>query len=971
MLVKFLLFVLVLQPSVIVLCLDAFNDDVLGLIVFKAGLQDPESNLVSWNENDEYPCKWKGINCDSTSNRVTELNLDGFSLSGQISRGLLRLQFLQKITLSNNNFSGTINPEFAHLWSLQSIDLSGNNLSGSIPIELFQQCGSLKSVSFANNGISGMLPDSLSSCMTLQSINFSSNQISGQLPEKIWSLNGLQSLDLSNNLLEGEIPQGFGKMYSLKVINLEKNAFSGLLPEDIGSCMQLQSINFGKNSFSGVLPESLQKLNMCTSLSLNGNLLSSEVPDWIGHMQSLESLDLSMNQFFGRIPFTLGNIKSLKELNFSSNGFINGLPQSLMNCDNLFAIDVSLNMLKGKMPNWIFGLGLQKFSISGNKFKGFIEFPPVRTNALSYQNLQILDLSLNELSGGIPSEIGAFRGLQFLNISRNLLIGSVPGSVGDLKITQVIDLSYNRLNGSIPPEIGGAVALRELRLEGNRLTGHIPSQIANCSSLTALILSENNLTGQIPPTIAKLADLEIADLSHNNFSGDLPKELTNLSHLVLFNISNNNLEGELPVGGFFDTIPLSSVYGNPSLCGSVVKQSCPAVHPKPIVLNPNSSSDSEDDNGAPNSHHKKLMLSVSALIAIGAAAFIFLGVVIISLLNFHVRNSAHQSAAPLEFFSKDEFSHSPTSDSQYGKLVMFSGEADFGTGAQALLNKDSELGRGGFGVVYHTVLGDGRSVAIKKLNIASLIKSQEEFEKEVKKIGKVRHQNLVALEGYYWTPSLQLLINEFVPGGSLFKHLHENPSDAPLSWHQRFNIIVGVAKALAHLHQMNIIHYNLKSSNILIDNSDEAKVGDFGLARLLPMLDRYILSSKIQSALGYMAPEFACKTVKITEKCDVYGFGILILEVVTGRKPVEYMEDDVTVLSEMVRGALEEGNAEGCIDQRLHGNFVAEEVIPVIKLGLICASQVPSNRPDMTEVVNILELIQCPSEGRVEEIEQV
>ncbi|KMT06520.1 hypothetical protein BVRB_7g156940 [Beta vulgaris subsp. vulgaris] len=844
MLVKFPFFVVLLLiiPSV-VLCLDAFNDDVLGLIVFKAGVKDPDAKLVSWNESDDKPCKWNGVKCDPTTNRVTEITLDGFSLSGQISRSLLRLQFLQKISLSNNNLSGTVNPEFAHLWNLQSIDLSGNNLSGFIPNELFQQCGSLKSVSFANNVLSGELPDSLSSCMTLQSVNFSSNRISGKLPKKIWSLNGLQSLDLSNNLLGGQIPLGFGEMYSLKVISLGKNAFSGLLPEDIGSCLQLQSVNFGENSFSGVIPESLQKLNMCTSVSLNGNLLSGEVPDWFGHMESLENLDLSVNKFFGRIPFTLGNMRSLKELNLSSNGITGGLPQSLMNCDNLLSLDVSFNLLKGKMPNWIFELGLQKFSLSGNKFKGIIDFPPLRTNALSYERLQFLDLSSNVLSGVVPSEIGAFKGLQFLNMSSNSFTGSIPRSVGDLNLAQVIDLSYNRFNGSIPSEIGGALALRELRLEGNRLSGHIPAQIENCSFLTALILSENNLTGPIPPTIAKLVNLEIADLSHNNLSGNLPKELTGLSHLVAFNISNNNLEGELPAGGFFDNIPLTSVFNNPSLCGSVVNQSCPAVHPKPIVLNPNPSTDSEDDSFPPNTRHKKLVLSVSALIAIGAAAFIFLGVVIISLLNLHVRNSSHRSAAPLEFFGKDEFSHSQTSDSQYGKLVMFSGEADFGTGAHALLNKDSELGRGGFGVVYHTVLGDGRSVAIKKLNISSLIKSQEEFEREMKKLGKVRHHNLVTLEGYYWTPSLQLLINEYVPGGSLFKHLHEEPSRTPLSWHQRFNIIVGVAKGLAHLHQIDIIHYNLKSSNILIDSSDEAKVGDFGLARLLPMLDRYILST--------------------------------------------------------------------------------------------------------------------------------
>uniref|UniRef100_A0A5B7AN44 Protein kinase domain-containing protein n=1 Tax=Davidia involucrata TaxID=16924 RepID=A0A5B7AN44_DAVIN len=551
-------------------------------------------------------------------------------------------------------------------------------------------------------------------------------------------------------------------------------------------------------------------------------------------------------------------------------------------------------------------------------------------------------------------------------MSRNSLIGSIPASVGELRTTLVLDLSHNRLNGSIPSQIGGAVSLLELRLEKNFLTGIIPTQIEKCSSLTSLILSQNNLTGPIPAAIANLTDLQIMDLSFNQLSGSLPKELTNLSFILSFNISHNHLQGELPVGGFFNTIPPSSVSGNPSLCGSVVNHSCPAVHPKPIVLNPNSSSDSGGRSLSSNLRHKKIILSISALIAIGAAVFIAIGVVTVTVLNLHVRSSTSLSAAPLTLSTGDDFSHSPTTESNYGKLFMFSGDAEFVAGAHALLNKDCELGRGGFGAVYRTVLRDGRSVAIKKLTLSSLIKSQEDFEKEVTKLGKIRHHNLVALEGYYWTPSLQLLINEYICSGSLYKHLHEGESKNCVSWQQRFNIILGTAKGLAHLHQLNIIHYNIKSTNVLIDRSGEAKVGDFGLAELLPLLDRYTLSSKIQSALGYMAPEFACRTVKITEKCDVYGFGVLTLEVVTGKRPVEYMEDDVVVLCDMVRGALEEGRVEECVDGKLRGNFPAEEAIPVIKLGLICASQVPSNRPDMGEVVKILELIQCPSEGQEE-----
>ena len=478
-------------------------------------------------------------------------------------------------------------------------------------------------------------------------------------------------------------------------------------------------------------------------------------------------------------------------------------------------------------------------------------------------------------------------------------------------------------------------------------------------------LSHNKLVGSIPAPIANLTNLQYVDLSWNELSGSLPKELTNLSQLFSFNVSHNHLQGELPVGGFFNTISPSSVTGNPLLCGSVVNHSCPSDHPKPIVLNPNSSY-SNSGASLQNRHHK-IILSISALIAIGAAVFIAVGVVAVTVLNIHVRSSMSRSAAPFAFSGGGEdYTCSPAKDPNYGKLVMFSGDAEFADGANNLLNKDNEIGRGGFGVVYCTVLRDGHSVAIKKLMVSGLVKSQEEFEREVKKLGKISHQNLAALEGYYWTSSLQLLIYEYLARGSLHKLLHDDDSKNVLSWQQRFKIILGMARGLAYLHQMNIIHYNLKSTNVLIDCSDEPKIGDFGLVRLLPMLDHCVLSSKIQSALGYMAPEFACRTVRITEKCDIYGFGILVLEVVTGKRPVEYMEDDVVVLCDMVRGALEENKLEKCVDERLLGNFSAEEAIPVLKLGLVCASQVPSNRPDMAEVVNILELIQSPSEGQEE-----
>ncbi|XP_057415172.1 probable LRR receptor-like serine/threonine-protein kinase IRK [Lotus japonicus] len=944
----------------------SLNDDVLGLIVFKADIRDPKGKLVSWNEDDESACGggWVGVKCNPRSNRVVELNLDGFSLSGRIGRGLQRLQFLRKLSLRNNNLTGSITPNIAIVDNLRVLDLSNNNLSGEVPDEIFRQCGSLKTVSLARNKFSGNIPSTLVSCSSLASIDLSLNQFSGSVPSGVWALSGLRALDLSGNMLEEEIPKGVEAMKNLRSISLARNQLSGKIPDGFGSCLLLRSVDFSENAFSGGIPGDLKGLVLCGYFSLSGNAFSGEVPEWIGEMKGLETLDLSRNRFSGQVPSSVGNLQSLKVLNFSSNGFTGNLPESMVNCTSLLALDVSQNSMSGGLPSWIFKSDVEKVLVSENRPSGSLETPLFSLAEVAVQSLQVLDLSHNAFSGEITSAIAGLSSLQLLNLSRNSLRGPIPAAIGELKTCSSLDLSYNKLNGSIPVEIGGAMSLKELILEKNFLIGKIPTSIENCSSLTTLILSQNRLSGLIPAAVAKLTNLQIVDLSFNDLTGNLPKQLANLPNLLSFNISHNNLQGELPAGGFFNTILPSSVSGNPSLCGSAVNKSCPTVLPKPIVLNPNTT-----DSGSvlpANFGHKRNILSISALIAIGAAAFIVIGVIGITVLNLRVRSSASRTLAAHTFSAGDEFSRSPTTDANSGKLVMFSGEPDFSSGAHALLNKNCELGRGGFGAVYQTVLGDGHSVAIKKLTVSSLVKSQDDFEREVKKLGKVRHQNLVELEGYYWTSSLQLLIYEYVSGGSLHKHLHEGSGGNFLSWNERFNVILGTAKGLAHLHHSNIIHYNIKSTNVLIDSYGEPKVGDYGLARLLPMLDRYVLSSKIQSALGYMAPEFACKTVKITEKCDVYGFGVLVLEIVTGKRPVEYMEDDVVVLCDMVRGALEEGRVDECIDEKLQGKFPAEEAIPVMKLGLICTSQVPSNRPEMGEVVNILELIRCPSEGTEE-----
>ncbi|KAL6620424.1 hypothetical protein ACP70R_035563 [Stipagrostis hirtigluma subsp. patula] len=889
----------------------AVSDDVLALVVLKSGLSDPTGRLAPWSEDADRACAWPGVSCDARAGRVSALDLPSASLSGRLPRSaLLRLD------------------------ALLSLALPGNNLSGPLPDALPPR---LRALDLSANALSGGIPASLASCASLVSLNLSRNRLSGPVPDGIWSLPSLRSVDLSGNQLSGSVPGGFPRSSSLRVVDLSRNLLEGEIPADVGEAGMLKSLDLGCNLFTGGLPESLRGLSGLGFLGVGGNALSGELPAWIGEMAALETLDLSGNRFVGAIP------------------------DSISSCKNLVEIDLSRNALTGELPWWLFGQALQRVSVAGNALSGWVRVPGDAVSAL-----RSLDLSGNAFTGVIPPEIATLKRLQYLNLSSNSMSGQLPASIGGMTLLEVLDVSANRLDGSIPPDIGRAAALRELSMGSNSLNGGIPAQIGDCSSLIALDLSHNKLTGPIPMTMNNLTSLQTVDLSENMLNGTLPMELSNLARLRVFNVSHNMLSGVLPISQFFDSIPYSYISDNAGLCSSQKNSSCNGVMPKPIVFNPNTSSDplSEVSPSSPtNQHHKKVILSISTLIAIVGGAVILIGVLTITVLNRRANAIASRSALPtaLSDHYDSQSAESPENEAKSGKLVMFGrGSLDFSADGHALLNRDCELGRGGFGTVYKAVLRDGQAVAIKKLTVSSLVKSEGDFKQQVKLLGKVRHHNVVTLRGFYWTSSLQLLIYEFVPGGNLHQHLHECSEESSLSWMERFDIIVGVARGLVYLHRHGIIHYNLKSSNVLLDANGEPRVGDYGLASLLPMLDRYVLSSKIQSALGYMAPEFSCRTAKVTEKCDVYGFGVLILEILTGRRPVEYLEDDVVVLSDLVRGALEEGRLDDCMDPRLSGEFSMEEATLIIKLGLVCTSQLPSQRPDMAEAVAMLEMVRSP-----------
>uniref|UniRef100_A0ACD5WPQ0 Uncharacterized protein n=1 Tax=Avena sativa TaxID=4498 RepID=A0ACD5WPQ0_AVESA len=827
-------------------------------------------------------------------------------------------------------------------------------------------------------------------------LNMSNNQLAGapDFAAALWPLSRLRTLDLSGNRLSGPVPAGIGGLHNLKTLDLSANRFSGNFPDDIGTCPHLSVIDVSNNAFDGELPESIARLASLVRLSASSNRLSGQVPAWLGDLAALQRLDLSDNALTGALPDTLGDLKDLSYLSLSKNRLEGNIPEAMSGCTRLAELHLRGNRLSGSIPDALFDVGLETIDMSSNALSGVM---PSGSTRLA-ETLQWLDLSGNQLTGGIPAEMALFFSLRYLNMSGNDLHTQLPPELGLLRNLTVLDLRSSGLYGPVPSDLCESGSLAVLQLDGNSLAGTIPDTIAKCSSLYLLSLGHNDLTGPIPSSMAELKKLEILRLEYNHLTGEIPPQLGGLESLLAVNISHNRLVGRLPASGVFQSLDASALEGNLGVCSPLVAEPCRMNVPKPLVLDPNEYTHGNNNNGdlpangggsgGEDVPRKRRFLSVSAMVAICAALSIVLGVVVITLLNVSARRLRRPGGVGADEFHEKELvelesivsgSGSSTKSSKLaaGKMVTFGPGSslrteDFVAGADALLSKATEIGRGGvFGTTFRASVGEGRVVAIKKLSTASVVESRDAFDREARVLGKARHPNLMPLKGYYWTPQLQLLVTDYAPHGSLEARLHgSGESMRPLTWEERFRVVAGTAQGLAYLHQSfrpPVIHYNVKPSNVLLDSRCNPMVADFGLARLLRKpkqadggSSRFMHGGG--GGVGYAAPELACSSLRVNEKCDVYGFGVLVLELVTGRRAVEYGEDDVAVLIDQVRAVLEQGGdgAVECVDPALGGEFPEEEALPVLKLGMVCTSQVPSNRPSMAEVVQILQVIKAP-----------
>ncbi|KAL2502412.1 putative LRR receptor-like serine/threonine-protein kinase [Forsythia ovata] len=485
------------------------------------------------------------------------------------------------------------------------------------------------------------------------------------------------------------------------------------------------------------------------------------------------------------------------------------------------------------------------------------------------------------------------------------------------------------LSGSLSGRIANLTNLRQVLLQNNNISGHIPNELGNLPKLHTLDLSNNKFFGHIPESFGFLNGLQYLRLNNNSFSGAIPLSLARLPQLTFLDLSYNNLSGPLP------SFPTKTfiVLGNPLICGSHSSENCSALIPAdPLSFSINSSTGKNKS--------KKLAIALGVGLS-------FISVVLLALgYMFWRRNKINQSILYITDMQEEDLV-------KLGNLRGFT----FRELQNATDNFSSKniLGAGGFGNVYRGKLGDGTLVAVKRLKDVTGTTGESQFRTELELISLAVHRNLLRIVGYCATPNEKLLVYPYMSNGSVASRLRGKPA---LDWNTRKRIAIGAARGLLYLHEQcdpKIIHRDVKAANVLLDDYCEAIVGDFGLAKLLDHAESHVTTA-VRGTVGHIAPEYL-STGQSSEKTDVFGFGILLLELITGMRALEFGKsvNQKGALLEWVKKIHQEKKIELLVDRELGINYDRIEVGEMLQVALLCTQYLPAHRPKMSEVVRMLE----------------
>uniref|UniRef100_A0A6N2LK37 Protein kinase domain-containing protein n=1 Tax=Salix viminalis TaxID=40686 RepID=A0A6N2LK37_SALVM len=868
------------------------QSDFKALLELRKGFEEDPSGKVfdSWDSkalaSDGCPQTWYGVIC--VNGHVVSITLNDVGLVGNFSFPVLAgFKMLRNLSVSNNQLTGTIS-NVGSIGSLEFLDLSSNFFHGSVPSGV-AKLKNLVILNLSSNNFEGIVPSGFGNLKSLEYLDLRHNSFSGDIMGLLSQLDNVVHVDLSSNQFSGSLDLGLGNaifVSSIKYLNISHNYLVGKLfaHDGVPYFDSLEVFDVSNNQITGAIPPFKFVVSL-RILRLGSNQLSGSLPEAVLQDSSmvLTELDLSLNQLEGPV----GSITSttLRKLNISSNKLSGPLPATVGHCAT---IDLSNNMLTGnlsRIQNW------------GNY-------------------VEVIQLSSNSLTGTLPHQTSQFMRLTTLKISNNSLNGDLPPVLGTYSELKVIDLSLNFLTGFLLPDFFTSTTLTDLNLSANNFTGEIPQSGVHDSrenlSLVSLDLSHNSLEGSLAPEISSLPGdlpdgLKGFDVSSNNFSGEVPDNLSRFpdssfhpgNSLLSFPYFPSSTKGSPALvnlkGGRYRMKPaikialIAGMVGaatiiallsmviyyrthwpthgtrsskgdersegvqqeeGPSISSSIINKT-PSQLPASLNFHQSNSltqMGSAYDPGNTSSVPRKSKEHLKSITKDGGLTSTYL-----SSSNASPSNSPLSSETPGVLIVK-----SP--DKLAGNLHLFDGSLAF-TAEELSCAPAEVVGRSCHGALYKATLDSGYVMAIKWLK-EGIAKGKKDFAREVKKLGSIRHPNLVSLQGYYWGPRdhEKMIISKYVDAPCLAFYLQESEPRKlqSLSLDDRLRIAVNVARCLNYLHNERAIpHGNLKSTNILLEHPNmNPLLTDYSLHRILTSAGtaEQVLNA---GALGYRPPEFA------------------------------------------------------------------------------------------------------------------
>ncbi|CAK9874978.1 unnamed protein product [Sphagnum jensenii] len=677
-----------------------------------------------------------------------------------------------------------------------------------------------------------------------------------------------------------------------------------------------------------------------TGLNFSNMGLSGPIPPEIGQFPSLQSLDFTnyntstgpYNYVAAPIPDELGNLANLRILFLTRNNISQLFPSSVVNLVNLIQLKIDVCGLYGPIPPEISNLSnLQVLYLGNNSLSGPLPGPAFG----SLIHLQELTLWGNGIRDKIPPEWGNLVNLTYLNCHDCLLWGPLPAELGNLYKLNKMWLYNNDLTGSIPDTWQGLTSISSLSIELNYLSGPIPTWILNLPNLKSLDISHNQFMGTIPTLNESTSLLNAYNVTQNvnfgcnYFTGDWP---TNVPSNV--NISQNCFKN---VTKTVDTCVRAFMCYNINLHLLGNCAPCPAN----FVLYDSSACLCQPSDYTPPSSKSKF--PVGAVVG-GVVGGLALSLAMVALFLF-------KPIAVFDPFRKNKIDYGPWEIPSGVQKFTFQ-ELAKATGNFSEVN---EIGAGGFGKVFRGTLDDGKVVAIKRASEQSL-QGTVEFRNEVLLLSRLHHRHLVRLEGFCDDKGLQILVYEFMSNGNLHDHLLDTETNKPLTWFKRLEIAVGVAQALDYLHSYAdppVIHRDIKPSNILLDDHFVAKVSDFGISKETPECYTHV-STRPAGTAGYLDPEYFLRQ-QLTTASDVYAYGVVLLELITGQRAIDHMRLEEFNLIEWVKPRFKVSGVDDIVDPAMGEDYDPKVLKVMTEVALMSAGFGKNDRPTMKEVLSLLE----------------